>query len=79
MTDLYVMDAKITSNGEVEVELLALHTLSDHNAPQDVEFVVSLKRLGTKVKEWGYWSLTNAIETYDTILVTLSCFKERKK
>jgi len=56
-----------------------LYIKSNHNAPQDVEFVVTLSRQGTKVKEWGRWSLSDARDIYEVLVLTISCFEEEKK
>lgn len=79
MKDLYVLESKTSDDGKVVIELLALHILSDHNAPQDVEFVVTLHNQKTKVKEWGFWPLTNAREIYEVLSLTLSCFEGEKE
>jgi len=79
MKDLYELESKIFDGGEVVAELLALHILSNHNAPQDVEFVVKLERQGTQVKEWGFWSLSDARDIYEALVLTISCFEEEKE
>lgn len=79
MKDLYDLESKVFDGGEVVAELLALHIISNLNAPQDIEFVVNLNKQGTKVKEWGFWSLSDARDIYEALVLTISCFEEEKK